>query len=132
MRKLLIIGLPILGLVAVGASKTPDKSPAGQLIAPAVSNNIPSEGVLISRAQRGVRGMLRDPDSARFRNVRLSQKIADIPDPVVCGEVNAKNGFGGYTGYGRFFSVGTKGFSVLEFGETPREGFIKLWNARCD
>ena len=132
MRKLLIIGLFLLGLGALGATNAPPDS-RQQPTAAAGSINAPNitEAVLISRAQRGVRDMLRDPDSAKFRNVRLSRGMNDVSGPVVCGEVNARNGFGGYTGYGRFFSVGTNGFSVMEYGETSREGFIRLWNDWC-
>lgn len=35
---------------------------------------------------------LKDPDSAKFQNIK-----------GVCGEVNAKNGFGGYSGFKRFY-----------------------------
>ena len=41
--------------------------------------------------ERSVKNILRDPDSAVFRHVALH-----------CGYVNAKNGFGGYTGFTRF------------------------------
>lgn len=41
---------------------------------------------------------LKDPDSARIRNVRLMQEGGDL----VCGEVNARNSFGGYTGFSHF------------------------------
>jgi hypothetical protein len=41
----------------------------------------------------GIRYELRDPDSATFRNFRANAK-GDF-----CVEVNARNGYGGYTGY---------------------------------
>lgn len=48
---------------------------------------------LQSEAEDAVRRLLRDPESARFSEVRA------FPDRnVVCGKVNARNGFGGYVG----------------------------------
>lgn len=42
---------------------------------------------------------LNDPLSAQFRNVRKS----DRHDFVVCGEMNAKNRYGGYVGFQKFW-----------------------------
>ncbi|MCD9005185.1 hypothetical protein LDO31_02850 [Luteimonas sp. XNQY3] len=53
--------------------------------------------------QRRVQRNLKDPASAEFRNVHLSKKSGA---PVVCGEVNSKNSFGGMGGYQRFVSAG--------------------------
>ena len=41
---------------------------------------------------------LKDPDSAKFRGVKLKWG-------TVCGEVNAKNSYGGYAGYRRFYAI---------------------------
>lgn len=46
-----------------------------------------------------VTGKLRDPRSAQFRNVRM---IVNGGTSVVCGEVNARNGYGGYNGFEPF------------------------------
>lgn len=43
---------------------------------------------------------LRDPDSAKFQNIRYRSKTE------VCGEVNARNGLGGYTGFSTFWVQG--------------------------
>lgn len=40
--------------------------------------------------------MMRDPESATFRNLATT-------DAGTCGEINAKNGFGAYTGFQRFY-----------------------------
>jgi hypothetical protein len=39
---------------------------------------------------------LKDPSSAQYRNVMA---VNDVQFYVFCGEVNAKNSFGAYTGY---------------------------------
>jgi hypothetical protein len=49
-----------------------------------------------------VKAQLRDPDSAQFKGLRIK------PDGAGCGWVNARNGYGGYTGFSVFF-VGAKG-----------------------
>lgn len=54
---------------------------------------------LIKASQEAVREQMKDPESARFRNI----KVYDI---TVCGEVNAKNSYGGYNGFKRFFVLG--------------------------
>jgi uncharacterized protein (DUF3084 family) len=50
------------------------------------------------RAEAEVRAKLKDPDSAQFRNVY----VADSLLLSLCGEVNAKNAYGGYVGFKRF------------------------------
>jgi hypothetical protein len=57
-----------------------------------------------------IRGKLKDPDSAQFRNIRVafierrrgSGATSDFDEEIVCGEVNAKNAFGGYIGFSPF------------------------------
>lgn len=44
---------------------------------------------------------LKDPMSAQFKNVRL---VDYNNGKVICGEVNAKNSYGGYIGFQRFIA----------------------------
>jgi hypothetical protein len=53
---------------------------------------------------------LRDPSSAQFRNIREGTEVA-------CGEVNAKNAFGAYTGFRKFTYRG--GITLLEPEQSP-------------
>lgn len=55
----------------------------------------------ISDAEAAVSAQLRDPDSAQFRDVRLVDQGRD--GSAVCGQVNGRNGFGGYSGYEPFY-----------------------------
>lgn len=48
----------------------------------------------VAAAKRAVIDKLRDPDSAKWRRAKV-----DTANGNVCIEVNAKNGFGGYTGF---------------------------------
>ncbi len=66
----------------------------------AVAGAAAAKASVIEDAKAAVREKLRDPDSAKFTNVtqrRAPNVRGDLVD-VVCGEVNAKNGFGGYSG----------------------------------
>jgi hypothetical protein len=48
-----------------------------------------------------IREMARDPGSVQFRNVVV---VVRDTRQFVCGEFNAKNGFGGYAGFTRFLA----------------------------
>lgn len=57
-------------------------------------------------AQDAVRQMLKDPESARFRSVASTAHVTPRGEKVyVCGEVNAKNSFGGYVGFRHFYAI---------------------------
>ena len=80
----------------------------------------------ILRTQDGVKQRLKDPSSAEFRNSRF----VDFEGvPIVCGEVNAKNSFGGYGGFQHFIASGTK-LAFLEQDMEPSE-FGTAWNKMC-
>jgi hypothetical protein len=69
-----------------------------------------------------LRGSLKDGGSAKFRNVVVSYKMKGRT-PIVCGEANAKNTFGGYGGWQRWIGAGPAGvYMAKQFGrnEFPR------------
>ena len=53
---------------------------------------------LIATAKQKIERQLRDPGSAQYRDVTVRRARL----PMVCGEVNAKNAYGGYVGFRRF------------------------------
>lgn len=73
------------------------------------SGKTEEEGIKV--AVQSLTNGLKDPDSAKFRNVRM--KTYDGLH-IVCGEVNAKNSYGGYTGYKRF-AAGPREASIESF-----------------
>lgn len=89
-----------------------------------------------------VRSMLKDPNSAQFDGVYTRQgagSAADTVETYVCGRVNAKNSFGGYTGYKRFIGHRIKNLKTgqiaeawvgLEAGGPPFSEAI--WNEHCE
>ncbi len=70
---------------------------------------------------------LKDPDSAKFRNIQKPKKfwgksLTIRNSWLVCGEVNSKNSYGGYSGFERyamqFFEGGEVSILPLEEGKT--------------
>jgi hypothetical protein len=52
---------------------------------------------------------VRDPSSTSFRNVFIQKRVTDKGEPLtLCGEVNGKNGYGGFTGFQPFILIGDK------------------------
>lgn len=105
MKKLLIAG--VLAFLMVGCGKKE-----------------PTEAELNSfrelKAQESVKALLKDPSSAKFRNMN-----------GMCGEVNSKNSFGAYTGFVRF--IGTPDLTIIE-GENPQVDqatFNEVWKKMC-
>jgi hypothetical protein len=83
------------------------------------------ERQVISDAEQKVASLLRDPSSAQFRNVR--HRVSETGANIVCGEVNAKNAFGGYAGFQRFlYDAGT---AKLDDGDEP--DFDQRWWKLC-
>lgn len=68
----------------------------------------------------------KDPESAKFRNLFISDKGVT----TLCGEVNAKNSYGAYVGFRRFYSNGS---TELTDVENPRDNFVfnGMWPSMC-
>jgi hypothetical protein len=124
--------LVVIGLVAALAFCSPDKdaSKSGakdEASAPADPLADESAQMLwIVKSKDGIKARLRDPGSAEFRNVRF---YSGGKAPAVCGEVNAKNGFGGYTGSKRFIASG-EDLAFVE-GDVKAGEFSNAWKALC-
>jgi hypothetical protein len=78
---------------------------------------------LIRRTQDGVKSRLRDPDSAKFSDVHIADFKGNM---VVCGHVNAANGFGGKTGSQKFVGVGDTVFLEEEGADAVNEAWINM------
>lgn len=61
---------------------------------------------LIEKAKKVAAYNLKDPEAAKFRNLRVVTKPAKVDktqiNTHVCGELNAKNSYGAYTGHRKF------------------------------
>ncbi|OTA15240.1 exported hypothetical protein [Xenorhabdus beddingii] len=58
----------------------------------------------ISLVESELKVSLKDPDSAKFKHVNLIQDSESSID-IYCGQVNAKNSYGGYVGFKPFIMV---------------------------
>jgi hypothetical protein len=112
--KTICVTLIATSLAGCGQSSSPPKFANGK---DEISNQV--------HAQILVEKRLRDPASAQFS--RLS--VADIGlKTVVCGEVNAKNGFGGYGGRESFVVMDERATLASDL---PAGEFVALWKANC-
>ena len=62
----------------------------------------------MAAVKSSVTANFKDPDSAKFRNVKV---LVDGDSRTVCGEVNAKNSYGAYVGYTKFYAT------LVDFGK---------------
>ncbi len=113
-----LIVIAATGCVAPGASRVPNPIQNLRMISINEVRGYASETRLfyeknglektIAAAQVAAKKDLKDPDSARFQNLRIAEYDGGN---VVCGEINAKNSYGGYVGYKRF-AAGTSGATI--------------------
>ncbi len=86
-----------------------------------------ADQALIDQAKGAVKLKMKDPESAQFRNVHI--KAGE--EAAVQGEVNAKNSYGGYAGFERFYwgrFKNAKGEYVGEKAVDTESEFIKAYN----
>jgi hypothetical protein len=79
-----------------------------------------------------VRARLRDPASAVFGDMYAvgDRKIAGQYSGAVCGDVNSRNGFGGYAGKSNFIYL--MALKTVEVDpRTNNAEFVKLYNRIC-
>lgn len=129
-------GVIVVGLIALIATcDPPDVSPEnGQPSpgSPAEDADRPldstGQSLLIQMARDAVRARLKDPDSADFRNVGYYSG-GETDGAAVCGEVNSRNSFGGYTGFERFVAAGNAAF----FESDTNDGRFgpDVWDRLC-
>ena len=75
------------------------------------------------------RATLRDPESARWGPSFVSMPDTGDTPMALCGQVNAKNGYGGYTGMSAFIAT-TDGAIWHEEAERPA-AWAAIWATWC-
>jgi hypothetical protein len=74
-----------------------------------------------------VEARLKDPASVQYRNERIV-KTSEV-SYALCGEVNSKNGFGGYAGFTRFVAEDLTNGAYIE---DEHDGlFDYFWDRNC-
>jgi len=116
MKRTVLIGLCAIALSSCGDSGS------------SAASGEPSETEMMSRYQVASKNKLeeslRDPGSAKYQDVSAHRVASG--GFVFCGRVNAKNGFGGYTGFERFIAS-----PVIVGTESTVDGFDKVWAEFC-
>lgn len=122
-----IAGIAVLFAVSAITGKTvlgTEPEPAASPTPPSkVAEPSPPDYWLKNRAEREIKKLLKDPDSAEFTDLTVQRS----PALVVCGYVNSRNGFGGMTGRQEFMS-GT--ITVLR-EQIDDAAFVKTWQKLC-
>lgn len=116
MNKCFIFLLPILTACATPSNYSGYESEASRMYREANSATHPTDEEINSLSygkapknhdslfKKIAKDNLKDPGSAQFRNIQKPKKfwgksLTLNPYWLICGEVNAKNSFGGYTGF---------------------------------
>jgi len=86
------------------------------------------ERTWVFETQQAVRAKMRDPQSVRFRNVVFHRGVGGVP--MVCGEVNGRNGFGAYSGFQPFIASDAD-FGPITPTDMARGEFDKAWRQNC-
>lgn len=64
------------------------------------------EDQVFEQAKKTLSARLKDPESARFRNLVYMPATTPGNTDIVCGWTNARNSFGGYVGFRPFYVMG--------------------------
>jgi len=85
----------------------------------------------VRRAKAALTENFKDPRSAQFRSLFISgDKL-----PALCGEVNAKNSYGAYVGFRKFYATGKSSLNAVEPGADGAGGdryvFDSMWPSMC-
>lgn len=113
MKKLFFVFMLIVIAAAIFTPPRPPETPEQK----AARDAIEAKFLVKEIAKKQITTMLRDPESAQFGDVFIGK------NDVVCGTVNARNGFGGYTGM-QPFTVGSK---YARLGDNATD----TWNKHC-
>lgn len=85
---------------------------AAMAITPAAAQKS-SSAKFVNDAKKVVADAFRDPDSVRFRDMGIYQKY-NSELKYICGEVNAKNGYGAYVGYKSFYATARDATVIMD------------------
>lgn len=118
------------------AAPKPKATPSAEPQPEAVANeddspfaDVGKQQLWIVKSHDAIKVRLRDPGSADFRNSRF---YSGGSAPVVCGEVNSKNGFGGYSGFQRFIAAGdVPDLAFLASDFAAGDSIDNVWKQLC-
>lgn len=112
-----------------------DSAPQYEDIPPPPFKMTAKEVAEFAKTSRGaVVSILKDPSSAQFRGMFLSHgrelTSTSVAHPVtLCGEINAKNTYGGYVGFRRF--VARPNYALIQQDDNGSLFAELTWNRQC-
>lgn len=116
----LIVSLLAFALYTCTSNDTPKVEQVGESpTAKEQSDGSKAIDVMVD-AKNNVVAAVKDSDSAKFRNLFVSNSGGSLW--ALCGLVNSKNSFGGYTGYKRFVAFAHPDAPVIIDGEATGMG----------
>ncbi|MDE1151044.1 MAG: hypothetical protein PW788_00785 [Micavibrio sp.] len=126
MNKLFLTTMAVLTAISLSACAT---------VTPVERNHLShstASATDISKAKQSVAAQMKDPGSTQFKNV-AGYSYGQPGFTMLCGEVNAKNSFGGYIGYRHFtYFSGVLVMNELEGkGDGWENKFNQHWNESC-
>lgn len=84
---------------------------------------------LINKTHATIREMMKDPESTKFRRTVTYRSVEG--DHIICGEHDAKNGFGGYTGYEKYYFRYRNGLNVIKHVDSSSRDYQQLAETAC-
>lgn len=84
---------------------------------------------LVTQSQAILRELLKDPESAKFRRTVTYRSVRG--DQIVCGEYDARNSFGGYTGYDQYYFRFRDGALTRHLIDTSQNSYFKPAAQAC-
>lgn len=85
-------------------------------------------GALLAYSQLEIKKSAKDPDSVEFRGEQIHSNTD--AGAVACGEYNAKNSFGSYTGFKGFVAIEKDQTLYIQDGANSKL-FPEKWNNYC-
>lgn len=115
-------------VAALSRQATQPTAPIAAISAPAIIPQAKKYSAFIEKAKANIAANLKDPASSQWRNTFVSDAGSKLL--VLCGEVNAKNSYGAYIGFRRFFATAEP---LLQEIENPKQPSIieKMWPSMC-
>lgn len=132
---ILFAGLLLAGCAASMPPTSEFHTPTGSLQSAPNGNEAPKTPRTLSKAdvefvQTIIKRKLKDPDSAKFEG--LEGWTTTTGHAFVCGWVNAKNGFGGYTGRKPFMASLTRSTASSSLDVVAKDSLdLMLLRAAC-
>ncbi|MCF5806186.1 MULTISPECIES: hypothetical protein [Pseudomonas syringae group] len=116
---LCVVVAAMIWSLSVSGNRSTDKSEVAEL------SDRQGDSKIEAAALDAVLQSMKDPDSTRFGDDLSVNHIQG--KNVVCGSVNSKNSFGGFSGFKRFLYF----YESKQLAIEPKGDFDRLWHLFC-